>query len=604
MIKTIRPASMTIEKFRNFKNIRFNLGKQITLISGQNGVGKSNLLSLIASSSGLNKKSALGSNFQPDFNDFFSIDQSERFSEYSLYVDFNDDANKQVLRKKLTFKDDTSRNRGIRIIPRTSRFLSDDTRTVREVEKEAKDKFGVGGAARVPVPTIYLSISRLYPLGEKKDNVSVKEYARKNSLYQMNANTVFSEWYNKVIPNSIKAESQLSIIEKAKISRRASFHMEMYHTPALSQSVGQDNLGNIISALVDVYLLSQQADYQGALVCIDEVDVSLHPDTQIRLLELMDLLAKELNIQFVLTTHSLTCLKEIAQKQEKNPEDYVIVYLKNPSMPYVQQKNGYYALKADLFNNMTYNPPVPKVYFEDRVGESLFRMLIESLEDAIDKVKTTGWLRDKNGRSEEINKQLLELESIMGIEKKLKLMPVEVGCDQLINLSNIDKYFKRVIMVLDGDVRIKNGKDVMKPSVCDYLERWYEGKEIRKHDRNICFFPGYFPPESFLYKIIYFLVKNQGENYMFWRSLDSSEETCMYTVDKISEKIMRLSGKFTNDDIKKLFNEEMWQFISKSHLLKYYYGSYKTVEPLIKFGNDFINAYKIAKMLTLQNKYS
>ena len=29
--------------------------------------------------------------------------------------------------------------------------------------------------------------------------------------------------------------------------------MEMYHTTALSQSVGQDNLGNIISALVDVY---------------------------------------------------------------------------------------------------------------------------------------------------------------------------------------------------------------------------------------------------------------------------------------------------------------------------------------------------------------
>ena len=193
MIKIIRPASMTIENFRNFKNIKFNLGKQITLISGQNGVGKSNLLSLIASSSGMNKKSALGSNFQPDFNDFFSIDQSESFSEYSIYVDFNDDTNKQVLRKKLTFKDDTSRNRGIRIIPRTSKFLPDDTRTVREVEKEAKDKFGVGGAARVPVPTIYLSISRLYPLGEKKDNVSVKEYARKNSLYQMNANIVFSE---------------------------------------------------------------------------------------------------------------------------------------------------------------------------------------------------------------------------------------------------------------------------------------------------------------------------------------------------------------------------------------------------------------------------
>lgn len=47
--------------------------------------------------------------------------------------------------------------------------------------------------------------------------------------------------------------------------------MDMERTPTLSQSVGQDNIGNIVSALVDVYILSQQPDYKGAIICIDEV---------------------------------------------------------------------------------------------------------------------------------------------------------------------------------------------------------------------------------------------------------------------------------------------------------------------------------------------
>ena len=75
--------------------------------------------------------------------------------------------------------------------------------------------------------------------------------------------------------------------------------MDINNTPTLSQSIGQDNLGNIISALVDIYMLSLDDDYKGALLCIDEIDVSLHPDTQIRLLDLFNQLSEELSIQFV-----------------------------------------------------------------------------------------------------------------------------------------------------------------------------------------------------------------------------------------------------------------------------------------------------------------
>ena len=86
--KRIRPYHFYIENFRNFKDVSFDLGRKITVLSGQNGVGKSNLLSLIASGSGLNKKSVLGSNFQPEFYDFFNVDKEEDFENYKLYLTY------------------------------------------------------------------------------------------------------------------------------------------------------------------------------------------------------------------------------------------------------------------------------------------------------------------------------------------------------------------------------------------------------------------------------------------------------------------------------------------------------------------------------------
>lgn len=112
----------------------------------------------------------------------------------------------------------------------------------------------------------------------------------------------------------------------------------------MSQSIGQDNLGNIISALIDIYMLSMDDEYNGALLCIDEIDVSLHPDTQIRLLDLFVQLSEELNIQFVVSTHSLTIIKEVLKKEKRNSSDFKVVYLKNPSAPYVTDMKSYYLI--------------------------------------------------------------------------------------------------------------------------------------------------------------------------------------------------------------------------------------------------------------------
>lgn len=608
----LKLAKMEIEYFRSFHDVQFDVGRKITAISGQNGVGKSNIASLIASGSGLSKKGELGSNFQPEFSDFFNVESTENFTEYKLFLTYKEDGREGTVLKRLSFKDDTATNRGIRIIPRTSNRDMTGVGS-KEAERMAKDTFGVGGAARVPIPTIYLSISRLYPLGERRETVTIKEIKKTNRLYQNEADAKFREWYNAVIPGSIKRDASLSIIEK-KTSSRSSLHMDMERTPTLSQSVGQDNIGNIISALVDIYLLSKQEDYAGAILCIDEVEVSLHPDTQLHLLSLLDKLADELDIQFVVSTHSLTILKELIKKQSRNPEDYSVVYLKNPSAPMITKHNTYEMLKADLLGRTTFDFPKTKIYFEDEVGQHVFHMLVSSLRYQCIALKSGNGLRgiDEVTNSGKLQAELERLERFSGILPDLQEIVMHLGCETLLTMSVQDQmYFQRVLFLLDGDARYKD--PAQKPRIRDYLDEKYDstGKNDRNHPVNTCFLPEHFAPESYLYGIIYQLANHENDHSVFWRTLDDSEETALYTATKIRNIFSGLPTEFDNDDLKTIFkpyqpdaeNSEIWQFIDKSHMLDYYYSDYRNVGELIKFFADFENAYNIAHAKTVANRF-
>ena len=608
----LKLAKMEIEYFRSFHDVQFDVGRKITAISGQNGVGKSNIASLIASGSGLSKKGELGSNFQPEFSDFFNVESTEDFTEYKLFLTYKEDGKEGTVLKRLSFKDDTATNRGIRIIPRTSNRDMTGIGS-KEAERMAKDTFGVGGAARVPIPTIYLSISRLYPLGERRETVTIKEIKKTNRLYQNEADAKFREWYNAVIPGSIKRDASLSIIEK-KTSSRSSLHMDMERTPTLSQSVGQDNIGNIISALVDIYLLSKQEDYAGAILCIDEVEVSLHPDTQLHLLSLLDKLADELDIQFVVSTHSLTILKELIKKQSRNPEDYSVVYLKNPSAPMITKHNTYEMLKADLLGRTTFDFPKTKIYFEDEVGQHVFHMLVSSLRYQCIALKSGNGLRgiDEVTISGKLQAELKRLERFSGILPDLQEIVMHLGCETLLTMSVQDQmYFQRVLFLLDGDARYKD--PAQKPRIRDYLDEKYDstGKNDRNHPVNTCFLPEHFAPESYLYGIIYQLANHENDHSVFWRTLDDSEETALYTATKIRNIFSGLPTEFDNDDLKTIFkpyqpdaeNSEIWQFIDKSHMLDYYYSDYRNVGELIKFFADFENAYNIAHAKTVANRF-
>lgn len=126
--------------------------------------------------------------------------------------------------------------------------------------------------------------------------------------------------------------------------------------------------------------------------------------------------------------------------------------------------------------------------------------------------------------------------------------------------------------------------------------------------QNICFLPDYFAPESFLYAIIYKLVNNPLKYMDFWRSLDEKEETALCTSDKINTLFSGLRGNFNNDDLKNIFGEEIngdvWDFVCKSDILKYYYEDYENIGELLDFIDKIKIAYDMALPLTIANKYN
>lgn len=358
-----------------------------------------------------------------------------------------------------------------------------------------------------------------------------------------------------------------------------------------------------------------QAGYDGALLCIDEIDVSLHPDTQIRLLDLFDKLADELSIQFVVSTHSLSVLKETLKKEARNCRDFKVVYIKNSLAPYVADIHSYELLEADMFGSLSFDKPKVRVYFEDHVGKELFRLLFKAFKSISNKVTENidePYLRNSSDVMDyvNINDRIRVLRNMMSFEESINQIPTLLGCEELIKISDADSYFKRIIFVLDGDARYKEPSQ--KPKIREFLNKKYDPRVLGLNDRNhlpnICFFPGYFAPESYLYGMIYRISNTPLDNADFWRAMDRKEDTALYTADKIKNLFSKLSGDYNNDNLKDIFKEvaasEVWKFVRESDIVTYYYSDYRVVEELLQFIESLKKAFDMAWPLTLLNRYS
>jgi len=344
-----------IKQFRNLPNTNILFANRLNAIAGQNGTSKTSVLGLIGHIFTFDKdiKTLSGGNFYTQFAGIFRLAYPEydKAGEHIWNVKFDSEKDAPAISYD---RKEVGKRESIRI-------------RVRESKK---------GSGKIKFPVIYLGMGRLFPLTLEK------EIKNNNSVLTEKENKEFADLHNeilmivdeKIVPESITSSSKSFYAPKT----------EKYNH--LGNSAGQDNLGQIITALISFKRLQtlMGEDYNGGILLIDELDASLFPAAQMKLVEKLDKKAQELNLQIFFTTHSLEVLAETKRKKDSK-----IIYLDKSSGRIIPKYDlDVEELKKDL---LVLGPEALKkvkckkfVYCEDEEAVDMLKcMLSKDIKDSI-----------------------------------------------------------------------------------------------------------------------------------------------------------------------------------------------------------------------------
>ncbi len=387
----IRVSSLVISEFRKFKDKHIDFIKPITLITGQNGTAKSTVLGMLAQpfSFGAEQEkqkednsSYIGNYHGLRLSDF--VDIAGNFYTYTCDKIFrlskvHDTPDKRyIYETKLSgidfSTDNTSplKTKKLLTVPQTRsgrlRFVTGPA--LHDSESVSHNS----GEGNFPHPVIYLSLGRLRPLAEVKEC--------EISSWQGERDSQESDWYVAAYKEifSIVDENPKSGLMETKEKKKSVVPLTNDYDGE-SCSAGQDNIGRLLTAILSFRRLQKSLGdrYRGGLLLVDEIDATLHPASQVRLMTLLCRAADELSLQIVATTHSLFLAKVCFTELKKFVG--VIHIRKSSNNLDVNSNASYEDLEADL-ENIAIPPPKRQnakkvsVVLEDAEAVRLFQFLI------------------------------------------------------------------------------------------------------------------------------------------------------------------------------------------------------------------------------------
>lgn len=333
-------SKLKVHDFRAFQDpFEIQLSKNITAISGLNGIGKSTLLAILTNTSELKKKDGAqinGTAFRGEFSDLILYDSKTDTTGEKIDVFFDNlpkkNPNHEYV-KVLTYRaiKQEYEKPGIKYIPNKQPLVkinSDGSTTFTPknyIFTQQKTKTKINryrlipqpnerrGERKINWPVSYLGLSRLYPMGESDlaKSTPIPESINKEMLKIHKQ--IMSERFDETA--STMESVNITEIPKGKIG----ISTESYKST--SNSGGQDNLGQIILSVLSFKKLKSKLesetdlDYNGGLLAIDEIDATLHPAAQFKLLDYLYRQSMDLDLQIVFTTHSHTLLEYINTKR-------------------------------------------------------------------------------------------------------------------------------------------------------------------------------------------------------------------------------------------------------------------------------------------------
>lgn len=548
--------SIQISDFRLFKNQKILLGKYLTILSGRNSTGKSTILGMIANSGELKKKDGvtyLSKAFRADFSELFKGSKTfdaigaNRFL-ITLCDDNGDETDYRSFRTAWQQKDKDRKKR-------TSSGESSDSSANNDISDIKRERFriipfkkedGRRTEAKFVYPIIYLGLSRLFPLGESTDEaITTKAITFRNEEHR--------QWFISNYKSILSMQSDVQDITNYNIGetdKKSGIGINTDHYDYLTNSSGQDNLGQILLAILSFRKLKEErgAAWDGGVLLVDEIDSTLHPAAQNRLIQLFIREARANKLQFILTTHSISLLRNICGRTAYNSHDenvnndIELYYLTNANRKLEIKRNiAFTEIESDLLvSSVVQSSNKIKVYSEDAEARWFLRHLVPDYLCYVD------------------------------------LLDSSIGCDSLISIYNADiSYFGNTLVVFDGDVSEEQLKKI--PDA------------IRQNLGNIIMLPGGKPPEQ----VIYEYLLNLDSDHAFWSSPASR---IGFTWDYFKERgplSDDYKGEKDRDKYKAWFNDHR-QYFDSTKLMDFWMQDNKVV--VDSFKHDFLQTYnRIAK---------
>lgn len=220
-------------------------------------------------------------------------------------------------------------------------------------------------------------MSRLLPIGEDSSISSSNTVELTLEEFKF-----FQEWHNKIlcIPDvQMEQVDYLTSKQKNTLGVTTSFYDWKMN------SAGQDNIGKILLSVLSFKRLKDKYgdDYKGGILAIDELDATLNPASQLKLLEALRKFSSKYKIQIVITTHSLTMLQKVCEWQgnPKFENQIKVIYLQKfdnnirvfENVPYSTINDN---LKVIISNQRITEKKIP-IFTEDREGQIFLKALIK-----------------------------------------------------------------------------------------------------------------------------------------------------------------------------------------------------------------------------------
>ena len=229
------------------------------------------------------------------------------------------------------------------------------------------------GEGNFPHPVIFLGLERLRPLAtcEKISTAQCALGSEDKAYWEKSYKQIlYTPPGEQVVSEEINTGNAKGIYQSVRTAAYDS----------LGASAGQDNVGQILTAIISFRALKRQLGdkYQGGLLLVDELDASLHPTSQEILFRILFEACNDLSLQVVATTHSLALLKFA---DEFTPQCSKLAYLrKRGGKIHIHEGVDFSFVERDL---ALIRKPTPKaarpikttVLFEDSVGSEFFKQV-------------------------------------------------------------------------------------------------------------------------------------------------------------------------------------------------------------------------------------